>query len=177
MAALRFHLSLAVQHRVESVSRLTTDIPMPTHGSRLGILFSGGLDSSVLAALADQHLPITEAIDLINVSFGQDKAAFEEAPDRQTVLCTDPQGLLALATLRRLSARPWNFIRVDVTPDQVLSALRQLEESLSHIFALVSPQNTMMDITIGTALWFAASAQGLSSARYIELDHKSTSAW
>lgn len=39
----------------------------------------------MLAALADQHLPVTEVIDLINVSFGQDGTALEEAPDRQTV--------------------------------------------------------------------------------------------
>lgn len=33
------------------------------------MLFSGGLDCICLAALADQHLPLTESIDLLNVAF------------------------------------------------------------------------------------------------------------
>lgn len=37
--------------------------------ARVAILFSGGLDCICLAALADQHLPLTESIDLLNVAF------------------------------------------------------------------------------------------------------------
>jgi asparagine synthetase B (glutamine-hydrolysing) len=35
----------------------------------VAILFSGGLDCITQAALAHQHLPITESIDLLNVAF------------------------------------------------------------------------------------------------------------
>lgn len=37
--------------------------------ARVAILFSGGLDCICLAALANQHLPESEAIDLLNVAF------------------------------------------------------------------------------------------------------------
>jgi tRNA(Ile)-lysidine synthase TilS/MesJ len=37
--------------------------------SKVAILFSGGLDSAVLAALVDQCLPQNESIDLLNIAF------------------------------------------------------------------------------------------------------------
>lgn len=37
--------------------------------SKVAILFSGGLDSAVLASLAHQYLPQGEPIDLLNVAF------------------------------------------------------------------------------------------------------------
>jgi len=37
--------------------------------SKVGILFSGGLDCMCLAALADRYVPKHEPIDLLNVSF------------------------------------------------------------------------------------------------------------
>jgi hypothetical protein len=41
------------------------------HGSgcRVGVLFSGGLDCAVVAALADRHVPHGAPIELVNVSF------------------------------------------------------------------------------------------------------------
>ncbi len=50
----------------------------------VGILFSGGLDSMVLAALASRHIPQQESIDLINVAFGDtENSEFDKVPDRQ----------------------------------------------------------------------------------------------
>ena len=49
-----------------------------------GILFSGGLDSSVLAALMDQCYPKEREIELVNVAF-EVNGSFE-APDRSTSL-------------------------------------------------------------------------------------------
>ncbi|CAI5475539.1 unnamed protein product [Closterium sp. Yama58-4] len=45
----------------------------------VAVLFSGGLDSMLLAALAHRHVPIHRPIELLNVSF-----AGAAAPDRQT---------------------------------------------------------------------------------------------
>ena len=50
--------------------------------SKLGILFSGGIDSTVLAVLADRILPIDQSIDLLNVTFYSDVKL--PAADRQT---------------------------------------------------------------------------------------------
>lgn len=78
--------------------------------SKLAILFSGGLDSSVLAALADRVWPENESIDLLNVAFPlrSNNPLVERfnVPDRLT-------GLQALKELQSLNpTRKWNFIEV-----------------------------------------------------------------
>lgn len=56
--------------------------------ARIGILFSGGIDCTILAVLADKLLDATQPIDLINVSFEKinrsiSKAAIDyNTPDR-----------------------------------------------------------------------------------------------
>lgn len=80
-----------------------------TH-SKIAILFSGGLDSSVLAALTDCVWPQDESIDLLNVAFPlhTNKVSGEKfnVPDRLT-------GLQALKELQNLNpSRKWNFVEV-----------------------------------------------------------------
>lgn len=50
----------------------------------VGVLFSGGLDCTILALLADKYLPLEQTIDLINVAFKKDEKATYEVPDRVT---------------------------------------------------------------------------------------------
>lgn len=50
----------------------------------VGILFSGGLDCTILALLADKYLPKEQSIDLINVAFKKDDNATYDVPDRVT---------------------------------------------------------------------------------------------
>jgi len=54
-----------------------------TH-SKIGILFSGGLDSAILAVIADKYVPKDEGIDLINV-------AFEKPVNKQKINSTNDQ--------------------------------------------------------------------------------------
>ena len=81
-----------------------------TH-SKVAILFSGGLDSSVLAALTDRVWPENESIDLLNVAFplrteNNPTANKFDVPDRLT-------GLQALKELQKLNpSRKWNFCKV-----------------------------------------------------------------
>ena len=49
-------------------SLLSTEVECRGH-ARVGVLFSGGLDSAVIAALAREALPPEEPLDLINVAF------------------------------------------------------------------------------------------------------------
>jgi len=114
------------------------------HSSRLGILFSGGIDSLILSALADKYVPKDQTIDLINVAFG--KTSFD-VPDRKT-------GILGLKELQAISNRKWNFVQVNVNGEEV-------QKHQNHITSLIYPRDTVMDITIGTALWFAARAEGI----------------
>ncbi len=48
-------------------------------------IVSGGLDSTVLACLADQFLEEDESIDLLNVAFEQQSGSYD-VPDRITAL-------------------------------------------------------------------------------------------
>ncbi|KAI8048306.1 asparagine synthase-domain-containing protein [Syncephalis plumigaleata] len=141
-------LSNAVQCRV---------IDIPGHSkkqSRLGILFSGGLDCMCLAALADRHLPAGEPVDLINVAFENPRtlninntATAYEVPDRKTGRC-------GLAELQRLAPnRPWQFVEVNVPYADACAAK-------SHIMQLMAPATTLMDMSIAMALWFAAGGKG-----------------
>ena len=86
------------------------EVPRPNCAHpKLAILFSGGLDSTVLAALADRIWPMDEEIDLLNVAFQPMQSGKSEpfaVPDRLT-------GLQALHELRTISpSRKWNFVKV-----------------------------------------------------------------
>jgi hypothetical protein len=107
----------------------TRENPKLCHHSKIGILFSGGLDSTILAALADEFIPIDEPVDLLNVAFerqkkkgnvsrkparkqkhldlSEEKEGIYLVPDRIT-------GKRALDDLRKLYPnRQWNFVQVN----------------------------------------------------------------
>ena len=50
----------------------------------VGVLFSGGLDCTILALLADKYLPREQSIELINVAFKKDDKSTYDVPDRIT---------------------------------------------------------------------------------------------
>uniref|UniRef100_A0A7S2SRY2 Glutamine amidotransferase type-2 domain-containing protein n=1 Tax=Mucochytrium quahogii TaxID=96639 RepID=A0A7S2SRY2_9STRA len=113
------------------------------NGSAVGILFSGGLDCTVLAALAHRHVPSSDPIDLLNVCFKRDHSS----PDRQTAIASWNE-------LRKsYPERKWNLVCINRSGDHV-------DDSDKHIFSLILPKVTHMDFNIGAALWFAASGRG-----------------
>ncbi len=123
-------LQTAVQRRLINLpslcrqcKRSTDNILRPTNGcqhAKLAILFSGGIDSSVLAVLADRIVPINEPIDLLNVAFFSD--VLTPPADRQTGneihIAEDSRttflylGLQALTELN--PSRQWNFVKVKI---------------------------------------------------------------
>jgi len=128
--------------------------------SSVGVLFSGGLDSVVLAALL--HLSITDpkdSIDLINVTFVDN----ESSPDRISAQA-------ALVELRSLyPARTWRLICVNVEE-------HERNELECHILRLIHPRNTVMDLNIGSAFWFAARGKGFvyDEERNIYVSHQTS---
>ncbi|XP_012532419.1 asparagine synthetase domain-containing protein 1 [Monomorium pharaonis] len=133
-----------------------------TH-SKIGILFSGGLDSAILTAIADKYVSKDESIDLINVAFeklaskSQNTANSEkgtvtqryDVPDRKTGRQTYSE------LLRICPNRKWNFIQCNVSQVEL-----QLYRTL-RISDLLYPLCTILDESLGCAMWFASRAKGL----------------
>lgn len=108
----------------------------------LSVLFSGGLDSMILAALLDDCLDMKYEIDLLNVSFDGDFA-----PDRISARA-------GVKELERISSlRKWNLVEVD-------AELSMLTLEWNHVMSLINPSRTYMDINIGLALWLASAGEG-----------------
>lgn len=123
---------------------------------RIAVLFSGGLDCTVVAALAHRHVPHDEPIDLITVAFENPRAiaaarARGETADPYNV----PDRQSARASFADLSKLPreWRLVQVDV-PHAEYTA------HLEHIQALIYPSESVMDLSIGAALYFAGRARG-----------------
>ncbi|KAF4108817.1 asparagine synthetase domain-containing protein 1 [Onychostoma macrolepis] len=179
VSALIDVLSEAVHKRVRYLP--TQDelaIPLNHTKADIAILFSGGIDSMILAALADRHIPADKPIDLLNVAFkiqegkvppkslkkGKNKKkdcdADKMQPDQQSFNCFDVPdritGRAGLQELKNLSPkRQWNFIEINVTQEE-LKEMRQ-----KRICHLVHPLDTVLDDSLGCAIWFAARGIGV----------------
>ena len=145
---------------------------MQCHHSNLAILFSGGLDSALLALVAAKASSSISSpdstIDLINVAFEQEDGSFD-VPDRKT-------GLQAFDELTQLCPPgiTFNLVLVDVTKDELR---KKRDQCIRH---LLYPLVTVLDDSIACAIWFAAQGRGRSSlgnlnyqtpARYFTSNH------
>ncbi|XP_021756673.1 asparagine synthetase domain-containing protein 1-like isoform X2 [Chenopodium quinoa] len=108
----------------------------------VAILFSGGLDSMILAAILHECLDAGYDIDLLNVSFNG-----EAAPDR----ITSRAGLKELERIAPL--RRWRLVEIDAD-------LSNLTMEMKQVMALINPAKTYMDLNIGIALWLASGGDG-----------------
>ncbi|KAL4933984.1 asparagine synthetase domain-containing protein [Aspergillus undulatus] len=150
---LRQSLALRIQNVREPPSAGDSNV-------KIAVLFSGGLDCTLLARLAHDILPSGETIDLLNVAFENPRvvaaaakglkqlpSAYEGCPDRIT-------GRAAFAELQRVCpARNWRFVAIDI-PYVVTVTHRDT------VKRLMLPHNTEMDLSIACALYFAARGQG-----------------
>ncbi len=110
-------------------------------GETLRLLFSGGVDCLLLAALIHEVLPPSVILTLRNVAFGT-AASAETAFDRV-------QARVAVAELKKLfPERDWMLEEATVGEEELTNVLKRVEE-------LTFPQTSVMDVTIGSVLWFA----------------------
>ncbi|KGG53015.1 hypothetical protein DI09_118p100 [Mitosporidium daphniae] len=117
-------------------------------GSTVAILFSGGLDSTLLARLSDKVLDPDVLIELINVSFipsnGNGLLSEKEIPDRISAI-------ESFSELERLScSRKWIFSPLNVT-------IEEYQKNRSRIRSLIAPANTAMDLSIAAPFWVAST--------------------
>ncbi|KAG5213647.1 hypothetical protein JEQ12_009433 [Ovis aries] len=154
--------------------------------ANVAILFSGGIDSMVIAALADHHIPLDEPIDLLNVAFmtkektvpvnfnkkGRKQKNHCEIPSEEFSKSAAaaaaaaspgeqfnvPDRVTGRAGLKELQAanpsRIWNFVEINVSLEE-LQRLRRTR--ISH---LIQPLDTVLDDSIGCAVWFASRGAG-----------------
>jgi len=147
-------LENAVKIRLETFNHICSNCylsqefekkPHCTH-AYVSICFSGGLDSTLLALITDKFVPIQNPIDLLNVAFGTD------APDRLT-------GLESLKELKKLRPlRKWNLVKIDVNFEELCKFRAH------HIKHLIHPLTTVLDDSIGCALWFTSRGKGTLEA-------------
>ncbi|POR36566.1 Asparagine synthetase domain-containing protein C4F6.11c [Tolypocladium paradoxum] len=155
VAQLRHHLTESLQLRV-------LQVPVPPRASpsdaRIAILFSGGLDCTVLARLTSDILPPDQTIDVLNVAFENPRIAAQHRGATQAdlyELCPDRiTGRKSFAELSEVCPqRRWRLVTVNV-PFSLTSSHR------SEVVDLIYPHNTEMDLSIAYALYFAARGEG-----------------
>lgn len=153
----------------QSLELRISNIPEPpnhnrTQDAKLAVLFSGGLDCTLLARISHEILPPDEPIDLLNVAFENPRVAaaaastnknkeepttsvYETCPDRMT-------GRSAFAELQTVCpSRRWRLVAIDVPYTETLAHRDQVKR-------LMRPHNTEMDLSIACALYFASRGEG-----------------
>lgn len=110
--------------------------------SKYSLAFSGGIDSVILAVGLHKVLDINQTVDLVNVAF---KA---ESPDRLSA------GKAFQEIISICPGRNWNLVLCDVSTDDLQ---KNRENCIRH---LIHPCNTVVDDSLGCALWFIGRAQG-----------------
>jgi asparagine synthetase B (glutamine-hydrolysing) len=152
--SLQRSLKLRIQHVREAIAPAAEREGDTT---KIAILFSGGLDCTILARMCHDLMPLGETIDLLNVAFENPRihgkldagiSPYELCPDRIT-------GRLSHRELvNDCPCRRWNFIEINVP----------YTETLAHraaVLALMHPHNTEMDLSISYALYFASLGIGM----------------
>jgi asparagine synthetase B (glutamine-hydrolysing) len=115
----------------------------------VSVLFSGGVDSAVLAALALRVLDDATPLYLVNVEFVDDR---EDEALRTTQAADTLSAQSSYAELMRIfPTHSVHFVRERI-------AWTDIQERQTHIHSLVSPKSSVMDLNIGAALWFASRA-------------------
>ncbi|TVY18858.1 Asparagine synthetase domain-containing protein C4F6.11c [Lachnellula arida] len=170
------------QHLCESLKLRILNVPIPPgldhdRNVRVAILFSGGLDCTVLARMAHDLLPTEQQIDLINVAFENPRVieASKKVPRSKKQARTDTQESLQNDNQETTGIQS-NTSCYEACPDRETGrkAFQELQdvnvsysEVLSHramVVNLIKPHNTEMDLSIAFALYFASRGAGIATS-------------
>ncbi|XP_035791994.1 asparagine synthetase domain-containing protein CG17486-like [Anopheles albimanus] len=152
-------LRASIKERIVSTTNacktcLKTGTDACTH-PKIGILFSGGIDCTILALLADEYVPSSTPIDLLNVAF--EKVCRNPKHSTTSIDWNVPDRLTGRESLEELRllrpGRKWNFVEINVTRKE----LNLHRETISQ---LVYPLKTVLDESLGAAFWFASRGVG-----------------
>ena len=150
--------------RIRDIPRRSDPWSIPTP---LAILFSGGLDCTLLARLIHDLLPLDFSVDLLNVAFENPRveAVADLAKAKNKLGISDesspysrcPDRITGTASFNEIlgicPGRVWRFVSIDVP-------YTEMTEHRGQIVSLMYPHNTEMDLSIACALYFAARGCG-----------------
>ncbi|KAL7026548.1 hypothetical protein ACKWTF_005066 [Chironomus riparius] len=127
--------------------------------SNISVLFSGGVDCTLLTVLAHKFIDKRKPIDLLNV-------AFERVSNKNANIDFNvPDRLTGLETLNELQnlypERKWNFIEINITRVELYKHRKKLS-------SLVYPLSNVLDESLGSAIYFASRGIGLLNGETYE---------
>ncbi|KRZ60775.1 Calcineurin subunit B type 1 [Trichinella nativa] len=165
------------------LQRFKTAVQKNLHGfgneptrTEVSVLFSGGVDSLLICAALGQLLAQGSEVDLLNVSFSNGDCPTASAdrisgksyflnviiPTASLYMNLEDDfhsGQQGYELLRQHYPKiKWNWVEIDVTSDQWASIRKTIVQKLLH------PSDTVMDDSIGCALWFAGNCSASSSS-------------
>ncbi|RVD81528.1 uncharacterized protein DFL_009390 [Arthrobotrys flagrans] len=164
--------------------------------SKVGILFSGGVDCTMLARIVHDILPFEEPIELLNVAFENKRvlnAAFAEARKVKRSKASTPatngaesecnalEDVDTISTLnsiydvcpdRQTGRKSWSELQI-VCPTrdwrfrEINVPYEEVVEHKRAVIALLHPHDTEMDLSIGLAFYFASRPLETDSPRIL----------
>lgn len=154
------HMEIRIQSLTEVLLRATLlrqQTIHPLHPSRehleLGVLFSGGLDCTVVAGLIAQNYDLKgekAVIDLLTVGFENPRTSLgaRDSPDRKL----SERSWFELSKAFEATTVKFRLVQVDVLYSEWLS-------HKNHVLDLIYPRSTEMDLSIAIAFYFACRAR------------------
>lgn len=141
-------LSHAVYKRVSTIFPLEED----KTESKVAILFSGGIDCTLIAGLCGEICEKGTQIDLLNVSFSNPRAnlSYDETPDRK----------LAIQNCNELNNKYNSTTGVYFKLVKINVSYEEYQQARERVINLIYPNDTEMDLSIAIAFYFAASGDG-----------------
>lgn len=173
ISELAQQLQSSLSLRIQNIPNHSSITEIPTC---IAVLFSGGLDCTLLARLVHDMLPLDYNIDLLNVAFENPRvvkaaitntplssaSAYSMCPDRITGLSSHAE------LLRVCPGRIWRLVCIDVPYSETLT-------HRPHIVRLMHPHKTEMDLSIACALYFAARGIGTIMGQSVDNTNMYTS--
>lgn len=117
-------------------------------GALMGVLFSGGLDCTIISALLSEKMAGLGAVDLITVGFDNPRTnlSAEESPDR------------------KLSKKSWfhlakKYPKVSIRLIEINVSYKEWLVNKNRVKKLMYPTDTEMDLSIAIAFYFASRCE------------------
>lgn len=143
---LHKQLSKSVYKRISTIFPLKDE----TNNSKFAILFSGGIDCTIIAGLCGEICENGTIIDLLNVSFSNPRANlnYDETPDRK----------LAIENCNELNKK-YNIKGIQFKLIKINVSFEDYNKARENVINLIYPNNTEMDLSIAIAFYFASSGK------------------